>query len=300
MKLNSLHVLLTYVCNLECDHCFVWGSPAQTGTFTLSQLEAVFRQALEVGTIEEFYFEGGEPLLYYPILVQALRRATELGFSTGIVSNGYWATNLEDALAWMRPLVDAGLDEMLVSSDIFHGGLHEPLEAHPAIVAGERLGLPTGAITIDPPTGYRNPDEFKPGDPVTGGGVMFRGRAAQALIQRMPRTPWDSFQECPYENLTDPGRVHLDPFGNLQVCQGIVMGNLFEESLQSILETYEPESHAIVGPLLKGGPAALIDNYGLDHEPGYVDACHLCYTARTALRDRFPTLLRPDQAYGVA
>jgi len=29
MKLSSLHVLLTYQCNYECDHCFVWGSPRQ-------------------------------------------------------------------------------------------------------------------------------------------------------------------------------------------------------------------------------------------------------------------------------
>ena len=26
MKLNSLHVLLTYQCNYECDHCFLFGA----------------------------------------------------------------------------------------------------------------------------------------------------------------------------------------------------------------------------------------------------------------------------------
>ena len=28
MKLSGLHFLLTYRCVYECDHCFVWGSPA--------------------------------------------------------------------------------------------------------------------------------------------------------------------------------------------------------------------------------------------------------------------------------
>ena len=31
MKLTGLHLLLTYQCVLECDHCFVWGSPWQKG-----------------------------------------------------------------------------------------------------------------------------------------------------------------------------------------------------------------------------------------------------------------------------
>lgn len=35
MTLRGLHLLLTYQCNLECDHCFVWGSPWQAGTMTL-------------------------------------------------------------------------------------------------------------------------------------------------------------------------------------------------------------------------------------------------------------------------
>ena len=39
MKLDGLHILLTYQCIYECDHCFVWGSPRQTGTLTLEQIE---------------------------------------------------------------------------------------------------------------------------------------------------------------------------------------------------------------------------------------------------------------------
>jgi len=51
MQLTGLHLLLTYQCNFECDHCFIWGSPRQTGTFTLDQVEEVLRQARELGTV---------------------------------------------------------------------------------------------------------------------------------------------------------------------------------------------------------------------------------------------------------
>lgn len=298
MSLTGLHILLTYKCNYECDHCFVWGSPRQSGVFTLAQLEEVFRQTHEAGTIDQIFFEGGEVFLYYPILVQAVIRAKAWGFWTGIVSNSYWGTSLEDALVWLRPLAEAGLDSISLSSDLFHGDEMETPESRHAVAAAEQLGLAAGTICIDPPTGYRDPTPFEAGAPVTGGGVMFRGRAVEALVEGMPRRPWQSFTTCPYEDLANPGRVHLDPLGNLHLCQGLVMGNLFERPLKEILQDYQPTAHPVVGPLLEGGPARLAQRFGLAHRPGYVDACHLCYTARQALRVEFPELLGPDQMYG--
>ena len=90
----------------------------------------------------------------------------------------------------------------------------------------------------------------------------------------------------------------MDPFGNLHICQGISIGNLFRTPLKEICETYHPDSHPIAGPLLEGGPAELVRRYGLSHGAAYADACHLCYEARRALRDRFPEILGPDQMYG--
>ena len=299
MKINGLHILLTYACNLECDHCFVWGSPWQTGVLTMAQIEDVYKQAKDVEGIEEIYFEGGEAFLYYPVLVEAVGRAKQLGFSTGIVTNGYWATGLEDAWLWLRPLAAAGLDRIEISCDLFHGEEAEFTDGHPAITAAKQLGINTGTIAIDPPTGYRDPGEQPPGETLTGGGVMYRGRAAEKLAAGLPRQPWASFTECPYEDLVDPGRIHLDPLGNLHLCQGISMGNLFEQPLKSLLEEYNYKDHPITGPLVDGGPAELVNRYELVHEPGYVDACHLCYSAREALRARFPAELGPEQMYGV-
>jgi len=129
---------------------------------------------------------------------------------------------------------------------------------------------------------------------------MHRGRAAVKLTDGLPRQPWDSFTRCPYEALADPSRIHLDPFGNLHLCQGVAMGNVWERPLAQIIDEYNPETHPIAGPLLAGGPTELINRYNLSHEDGYVDACHLCYSAREDLRVYFPQILTPDQMYGVA
>jgi MoaA/NifB/PqqE/SkfB family radical SAM enzyme len=128
---------------------------------------------------------------------------------------------------------------------------------------------------------------------------MYRGRAVEKLASKAVQRPWEGFNECPHEDLREPGRVHLDPFGEVHICQGISLGNVFQKPLKEICETYDADSHPVTGPLLKGGPAELVRRYDLPHQEGYADACHLCYEARHALRGRFPEALRPDQMYGV-
>jgi len=59
MSLTGIHLLLTYKCNAECDHCFVWGSPFLEGTMTLEGIGAIYDGAKELGTVERVYFEGG-------------------------------------------------------------------------------------------------------------------------------------------------------------------------------------------------------------------------------------------------
>jgi hypothetical protein len=297
MKLTGLHILLTYQCNFECDHCFVWGSPWQAGTFTLSQLEDVINQAEQVGTVSSIYFEGGEPFLFYPVLVKAIGSAIERGFKVGIVSNGYWATTKEDALEWLKPFAGQ-LEDLSVSSDLFHYAEEISQQANNACQAAEELGIPIGTISIaqpddgsvDPAIGQLPPDES---------GVMYRGRAAEKLVGKAQLRPWTEFTECPYEDLVEPGRVHLDPLGHLHICQGISIGNLFEKPLKEICATYDPDRHPITGPLLSGGPAELVRAYDLPLKQNFADACHLCYTSRLELRERFAELLAPDQVYGV-
>ena len=128
---------------------------------------------------------------------------------------------------------------------------------------------------------------------------MYRGRAAEKLAPRAPKASWTSLETCPFEDLREPGRVHVDPLGDVHICQGIVLGNVFRESLEQICAAYVPEEHPIAGPLLEGGPAALVRRYALSCGDAYADACHLCYEARCGLRGRFPEILGPDQVYGV-
>lgn len=304
MRLTGLHILLTYQCTFECDHCFVWGSPRQRGTLSLKQMREILRQAEAVGSIKWIYFEGGEPFLFYPELLGAVREVAAAGFRVGIVTNGYWATSLENALEGLRPFTGL-VSNLSVSGDLYHYGEAISFQTKNAIQAAEILGLPVGKISIAQPEA---PQQSCPvGQPLVAvrvqeeseSKIMYRGRAAERLAGKAAWRAWTEFGKCPCEDLREPGRIHLDPFGNLHVCQGISIGNLFRKSLKEICAEYSPDDHPIAGPLLKGGPVALVERYALPHASAYADACHLCYAARLALRERFPEVLVPDQMYGV-
>jgi len=298
MSFTAIHFLLSYRCTDECDHCFLWSGPKARGTMTLDQIRGVLEQAKDAGSVEAVCFEGGEPFLFYPIMLQGLREAAALGFKTGIVTNCYWATCVEDAVEWLRPLAEIGVASVSLSTDLFHGEAMMTKAAKNAVEAATRLGLPQNTISIEAPTGCISAERADKGEPITGGSVCFRGRAVEKLLDGVPRRPWTEFVECPDEDLADPGRVHVDAFGHLHVCQGLLMGNLWQRPLKEIVANYDPAAHPIIGPLMEGGPAGLVRHYDLSYEDTYADACHLCYLARDALRGRFPEYLAPDTAYG--
>ena len=297
MKLTGLHLLWTYQCTFECDHCFAWGSPSQTGTMTLEKLGDMLDQADELGTIEWVYFEGGEPFLYYKTLLSGAQMAADRGFKVGIVTNAYWAVDENDALECLKPF-QYFLDDLAISSDLYHSDEKMSKESESALKAAEELGIPGGVITIARPetAGARRVEGQIP---MGETGVMYRGRAAEKLVSQAAKRRWEELTECPHEDLREPARVHVDPMGNVHICQGLVIGNLFDKPLAEICEGYDPEKHPVIGPLLEGGPAALVRRYGLPHEDAYADACHFCYEVRRALRARFPEVLTPDQMYGV-
>jgi len=270
--------------------------PWQSGTMTLADIRLYLQQARETSTVSSVYFEGGEPFLYYPTLLRGVQLAHEMGFSVGLVTNSYWATSMEDALNWLNPF--AGLiDDLSVSSDLYHYSEDISQQAQNASEAAEQLGIPLGFISVAQPEAEDAPSSM--GQLPAEAGVMYRGRAVEKLVPYATLFPWEKFDKCPYEDLVEPGRVHLDPLGFIHICQGITLGNLQHTPLLQICQTYDPQTHPINGPLLKGGPSNLIRHYGLVPKEHYADACHLCYETRLALRPQFPEILGPDQAYGV-
>lgn len=87
--------------------------------------------------------------------------------------------------------------------------------------------------------------------------------------------------------------------GNVHLCRGVSLGNMWRTPLADLFARYEPGAHPIVGPLLRGGPARLAREHAIPLSGGYVDECHLSYAARKSLLPAFPAYLCPKEVYGL-
>lgn len=297
--LTGIHILMSYKCNLECDHCFLYASPTAKGTMTLPQIRSVLDESRKIGTVEWIYFEGGEPFLFYPSMLEGVRLARDLGFKVGIVTNAYGAISEDDAEAWLRPLAELGVAHLGISDDSFHYGEGDS-PAKLGLAAARKLGIPTAPICIQKPFVEAMPGKVQDkGAPVIGGGVRFKGRAVEKMTAGLPGRPWYKLTTCPYEDLLSPSRVHVDHYGHVHLCQGVSMGNMWQRPLSVLALEYEAASHPICGPLVRGGPALLARQYGVEPEQEYVDECHFCYLVRRGLVDRLSEYLAPRQVYGL-
>ncbi len=298
--LTNIHVLLTYTCPLQCDHCFIFASPRASGKLTPTQVTHLLEQISSIKTIEWVYFEGGEPFLVFPLLLSSVKRAKRLDFKVGIISNGYFGRSEEAAMRYLKPLIALGLDRIYISSDQFHYKNTVNSPAQKVIEASIKLGLPTTRIRIgEPQSSEQDPilnndlflDETRP--------LMMVGRAAEKIQLNPSNNDWRSFTFCPLKDLEDPESIYIDPFGNAQFCQGITLGNVWSSPIYDLMDQIDFASHPIYGPISLNGPKGLVEEYNLTPLAEYQDACHLCYATRRQLVNRFPEYLSPPQLYNL-
>jgi pyruvate-formate lyase-activating enzyme len=164
---------------------------------TLKNIQAILQQAKDIGTIDSIYFEGGEPFLYYPVMLKGVQEAAAAGFKVGMVSNSYWATDIDDAVEWLRPFVGL-IEDLSVSSDCYHSTEKQSQQAKNAMAAANQLGIPLGIITIAQPEASDKASVVGI-LPESETGVMYRGRAAEKLVSQARLKPWEEFDTCPYE-----------------------------------------------------------------------------------------------------
>lgn len=292
MAVTCLHLRLTYRCVHECDHCAQWGGPWQSAAMTRAEVERVLDDAAALATVETIRFEGGEPFLYYPVLMEGIRTARRLGFRVEVSTSGAWASDPGTAAEWLVPLAEAGVDWIGIHDDRFRPAGASRGRAAIALQAAERVGIPASIQRC------AIPSEGEPAKQEERR-LLLRGRGARRLADRIGWEDSGPRDRCTLENLRSPERLHVDPYGFVLLCPGLAMGSLYWETLRSLLESYAPDWDPIIGPLLRGGPEALAEEYDLPFPERTAGACHSCYLIRSCLRERFPDCLGPPAAYGI-
>jgi pyruvate-formate lyase-activating enzyme len=293
-------------------HCSPWSGGLLNSKVAVQALAEAARHPLRYVMLF-----GGEPFLTYNLLLELTHESKRLTDApVTVFTNAFWATSRRRALALLKPLADAGTSRLYLSLDSYHADYVSPGRVATAALMADHLGLEVFTDAAIPPgLSAGNPEarrtraiirkfERKTGIRVIEKPFTSTGRAAA-----LPDGPPEDLSICRLPDylgcsLAAPRGVELHPGGEVCLCSGISLGNLENLSLGEILASYDPECHPVLGPLLHGGPGALL-KMAVDRgrlEPGVLRSptsrCRACYIARSALRPDFPEALRPAQCYG--
>jgi hypothetical protein len=260
----------------------------------------LLHQAANLGNLPRIIFEGGEPFSVFPLLLNSIHQARRLGFEVSVITNGFFARNEASAKNFLRPLKSLELAQLWVSDDIFHYKSVKNSPARRASQAAEALGITVHRISIEDDLCEEDSVEYPVSrTPIIPARLEIRGRAVENCTTGKPEKPWQVFTFCPLRDLDLPEKLYIDAYGNVQICHGITIGNIWQIPLPELVDSFQPAGHPIWRLLREGGPTLLAEAFEIEHSRGYQQACHLCYCVRRQLLDRFPSRLAPRQVYGL-
>ncbi|MHA1449642.1 MAG: radical SAM protein [Candidatus Hodarchaeales archaeon] len=321
MVLKSIDLLITFECPAKCSHCSYKAGPLRKGHMTAVDINLYLAESTIYHQIQSITIHGGEPFLYYDLMLHAVKRAEQLGISrVGVITNSFWAKTGEIAGSKLAALKKAGLTSITFSTDVFHQQ-YIPVEyVENAVLAAAQIKIDQIYVDSYYLENQNDPDNFNDQtdtllkrlnrfrklDNVIFNKykVVFEGRAAE-LPERVINRELIPFGKCPLPfwmegDFNNPETVEIDHEGNVTLCPGICIGNAKDNSLEEILKSHDLQKHPVLSLVAEHGPVGLYKlakEHGLRFERGYVDECHLCYEMRRFLHIEFPRHLAPAACY---
>ena len=140
---HTLSIITTYRCTAACDDCCFKCNPQRQGQFSLDAAYRCLDEATKVPSIRVVVFTGGECFLLRQNLDKMVKRASQNGFATRFVSNGYWGKSAEAAKRRIARLACCGLRECNFSTGEMHAKYVKPAYVRNAAVACAEQGLTT-------------------------------------------------------------------------------------------------------------------------------------------------------------
>jgi hypothetical protein len=308
---HDVGIILSYRCHTACKHCLYNCGP---GWEKEPMSTETLREALQAITTwpraPQVHFTGGEPFLFFPLLLEGVKRATQLGITSYVETSAQWCLDSNEAAQRFQTLREAGLQAVLISCSPFHAETIPPLRTLEAVHAalevfgseGVILYLPDflrviQAFDLDRPTPLSRYEERYGVEGARrilwqGYSIISGGRSGYELGHIAPRRAAEAFSQadCALDILY-AHHSHLDLYGNYisGFCGGLSVGD-WHDLPQLRLDFSEGRYPALVEILVERGPYGLLElaraTSGYQPLPaGYAGKCHLCVDVRHRLFD---------------
>lgn len=195
---STLTILGTYHCTAACTNCCFGSHPGVSEKLSLGKILDAIEEASKIPSFRSVVFSGGECFTLEEELIIAVARCTERGLGTRCVTNGYWARTVELAKQRLRPLLNAGLDELNLSTGDMHLRYVPADRIVNAAIAAIGLGLRTVVVV-----------EIREGRAASARSFLDDPRVAAIKSSQMFKiieSPWISMQDAAAV-AQDPDRV---------------------------------------------------------------------------------------------
>lgn len=275
----ELGLMFTHRCPIACRHCGMESGPSNRTAMPLALARRVIDEAAALdpppGTI---VFTGGEAMMYPAVLEELLSQCCDLGLSTRVVTNGFWARDPQKARRLLHRLRLVGLDSLNFSADRYHLEFLPAETFRNAIAVAAEVGFPIVVNMVmnapgDPiaefcalygiaPDRVRLldeeefaaqmaagtiPDEALTKINLTYGRLVGLGRAAE-YPEEHHLSPLAGFARVPCGEIVNRPVVYPD--GSFQACccaggkiASFTVGNLNEQSLAALFDATRARTH---------------------------------------------------------
>ena len=306
---RDIGIILSYRCHSACKHCLYNCGP---GWDKASMSSEDLREALEAVTVwpraPQVHFTGGEPFLHYPLILEGVRMASDLGVHCYAETSAGWCIDYDEAVKRFEALRDAGLQALLISCSPFHAERIPPARTLRALRAALEVFGADGVILYLPEfldviqlfdierTTRLSEYVERFGEETThrllwqGYGIISGGRSGYELGDLAPRYPAQTFtdQDCRLDILF-AHHSHFDLYGNFisGFCGGLTVGD-WHDLPRLLVDFAEGRLPPLIGILVERGPRGLYDLAEERHaysqlSEGYTGKCHLCVDVRRHL-----------------
>jgi MoaA/NifB/PqqE/SkfB family radical SAM enzyme len=284
---DVLGVLLTHRCNIVCRHCCNDSHPAHSGAVDFQEVAHVIEMARTLPSIREVGISGGEPFLFVPLVLRIIKFASELGFSSSITTNGFWA-NSRSASQTLEDFAAAGLRAVCISTSVFHQEFIDLKTVIAAAKAALRAGLVANINLVETTSFTRRELASELGDMSKRLGIVVmpclpagRGRTNVQEVEYFAKFA------VPHGNCSEHFRkLVVDTTGDLYPCCSpggftgpLRMGNVKDAPLYSLFEN--SADNQLLAILESVGPQFFLpflraSEVGTQLPERFSDQCHLC------------------------
>lgn len=313
INIARIEFLITKRCNANCKHCSVPinSDLTENGYKNMGVVKESFRYLLDNYPITSVMAYGGEPLLFVDNIVELFQIANSYGVQViDLITSGFVShkTTAKEIYRIVDKLSESGVKRILLSVDAFHQE-RIPIEyiewfikdtislefcellLHPAWLISKNdknyYNVKTGEIL------ERLSGKFAVG--ISNGNQIIPSGSNKKNIWQFYTPHLMKFDkkcgETPYTNPLDSiSSVRLLPNGDIHICRGVSIGNIFSKNIRNILDSYTPEGTHINSILFKHGIRGLYElaqEEGISINPNdYFGICDFCADCVNFLKEK--------------